>query len=204
MGLDALLARLAGERDAVTAVTPVAAADVTAKPAPLLACTAVTAVTPLAGVTASESRADRWLLHFVEREPLTITFAPAVMRADALARYPDAVAAQPVSEPAPAPLPVEVAGRIDECITADLYGDQDRELLVRMYAADADATRALIDALHTRIGRCYGCQHFARPGLSDGHCGGRADLAPAYGPGHPLRLLPADRWARCDHFLETP
>jgi hypothetical protein len=199
MGLDALLARLAGGGD-VTAVTPAPVADVTAKPAPLLACTAVTAVTPPADVTADDARADSWLLHFVDREPAAVTFAPAVTHADALARYPGAVAAQPMPEPSPGALPADVAGRIDECIAADLYRDEDRELLAVMHAADADATRALIDALHGRIGRCYSCSHFARPGLSDGYCSGRVDLPHAYGFMH---FLPAGKGATCDDFKEA-
>jgi len=44
---------------------------------------------------------------------------------------------------------------------------------------------------------CRTCAHFYRPGLSDGHCGGRDDLPYAYTPGHPLRQLPADGGATC-------
>lgn len=44
---------------------------------------------------------------------------------------------------------------------------------------------------------CRTCAHFYRPGLSDGHCGGRDDLPPAYTPGHPLRKLPDDGGASC-------
>lgn len=44
---------------------------------------------------------------------------------------------------------------------------------------------------------CRTCQHLKRPGLSDGHCGGRDDLPPAYTAGHPLRRLPDDGGASC-------
>ena len=44
---------------------------------------------------------------------------------------------------------------------------------------------------------CKTCRHLHRPGLSDGHCGGRDDLPPAYTPGHPLRRLPDDGGASC-------
>lgn len=44
---------------------------------------------------------------------------------------------------------------------------------------------------------CATCRHLKRPGLSDGHCGARTDLPPAYGDGHPLRQLPDDRGATC-------
>lgn len=46
--------------------------------------------------------------------------------------------------------------------------------------------------------QCKTCKHLRRPGLADGYCGGdRADLAYAYGPGHPLRKLPDDAGANC-------
>lgn len=45
---------------------------------------------------------------------------------------------------------------------------------------------------------CASCANLATPGLSSGYCGaGRADLAPAYGEGHPLRALPADGGEGC-------
>lgn len=47
---------------------------------------------------------------------------------------------------------------------------------------------------------CVECQHFARPGKSDGYCGGRDDLPLAYGVNHPLRKLPADGGASCDQW----
>jgi hypothetical protein len=147
----------------------------------MLACTAITAVTPPADVTADDARANRWLLHFIDREPVAVTFSPAVTHADAIDRCPGAVAAEPMPEASPGALPADVAGRIDECVAADLYGDEDRELLARMHAADSDSTRALMDALHVRIGRCHRCRHFARPGLSDGYCAARSDLPHASG-----------------------
>ena len=202
MGLDALLERLAGKSAAVTPVTLVLAADVTAKPALLLACTPVTPVTPPASVTERATRAHRWLLHFLDAEPLTVTFDPATTHADAPARYPGALAAEPISEGQPGVLPEDVAKLIDECVAADLHGAEERPVLAAMHAADAEATRRLVAEMHARIGRCYGCQHFARPGLSDGYCGGRSDLEPAYGRRHPLRLLPADGGANCTAWVE--
>ena len=44
---------------------------------------------------------------------------------------------------------------------------------------------------------CRTCRHLKRPGLSDGHCGGRDDLPSAYTAGHPLRRLPDDGGASC-------
>lgn len=45
--------------------------------------------------------------------------------------------------------------------------------------------------------RCPYCQHFARPGKSDGYCSERNDLPLAYGTNHPLRRLPDDRGVSC-------
>jgi hypothetical protein len=50
---------------------------------------------------------------------------------------------------------------------------------------------------------CPDCQYFARPGKSDGYCGGRDDLPPAYGVNHPLRKLPDDRGNSCDMFKHS-
>lgn len=47
---------------------------------------------------------------------------------------------------------------------------------------------------------CVECQHFARPGKSDGYCSRRGDLPPAYGANHPLRRLPADGGASCKQW----
>jgi hypothetical protein len=200
MGLDALLERLAGSRGAVTPVTPVPADDVTAKPAPLLGCTPVTPVTPREGVTPREARSNRWVLHFPDAEPLTVTLDPPGMHAHVLARYLGAVAAEPLPEPEPVALPAEIVALVDDCIAADLYSDWDRETLAPMYAADPAGTRALVAEMHARIGRCYGCQHFARPGLSDGYCTGRGDVEHAYGYMH---YLPPDKGARCNDFKDA-
>lgn len=48
--------------------------------------------------------------------------------------------------------------------------------------------------------RCQDCVHFSAPGLSDGYCGQRDDLPPAYGINHPLRRLPDDCGANCLEF----
>lgn len=49
---------------------------------------------------------------------------------------------------------------------------------------------------------CDTCALRSAPGRSDGYCGGRDDLAPAYGPGHPLRVLPADGGVSCARWRE--
>ena len=108
MGLDDLLARL--ERAAGTAGTADVPADVPANPLQTLAGTAGTAGTAEKGKgggdssetlpsdTAPPIRATRWLLHYADREPLEVWFAPAADHAEALVAYPDAVAAEPLAE----------------------------------------------------------------------------------------------------------
>lgn len=53
---------------------------------------------------------------------------------------------------------------------------------------------------HETVQRCQDCIHFSAPGLSDGYCGQRDDLPPAYGINHPLRRLPDDNGANCSEF----
>jgi hypothetical protein len=48
--------------------------------------------------TAPQIRATRWLLHYADREPVEVYFAPAADHVEALAGYPDAVAAEPLPE----------------------------------------------------------------------------------------------------------
>ncbi len=191
MALEALLARL--EADSVTPVTPAETADVTAKPAPVLACTAVTPVTSCAGVT---ERATLWLLHFPDLDPVAVAFAPERDQAEVLAAYPEAVAAEPMAEEA-ATVPAEALALFDACAKAGLYRDDDRAALPAMFALDPEGVRRLIEATHDRIASCRRCRHFCRPGLSDGYCTGRDDLPHAYGL---LHELPDDEGMRCDAF----
>ncbi len=197
MGIDALLARL--EAEGVTPVTPAGATDVTAKRAPALDCTAVTPVTPPDRVTPQAS-ACLWLLHFSDLEPVAVAFAPAVDHAGALAAYPAAIAAEPMPDPPAAPIPPDLSAMFNACVRAGLYDGADRAALPTMFAADAEGTRALIEAMQSRIGRCRRCLHFRRPGLAEpGYCTGRDDLRHVYGFMYEL----ADHGgARCDLFAD--
>ena len=240
MGLDDLLARL--ERAAGTAGTADVPADVPANPLQTLAGTAGTAGTAEKGKgggdssetlpsdTAPPIRATRWLLHYADREPLEVWFSPAADHAEALAGYPDAVAAEPVPE------------RTDTRTATVIERDELLALIQAIYAADTDQDRAeaLDAALADPAGalRCYRsianergivvaravahqsarqsaqqsvqksaargcstCRHRKRPGLSAGYCGGgRDDLPAAYGLHHPLRKLPADQGATCASY----
>ena len=59
------------------------------------------------------------------------------------------------------------------------------------------ARQSAQESAQTSATSCRTCRHLKRPGLSDGHCGGRDDLPPAYTTGHPLRRLPDDGGANC-------
>jgi hypothetical protein len=160
-----------------------------------LACTPVTAVTEPADVTA-KPRAFLWLLHFPDLEPVAVAFAPAVDHAGALAAYPAAIAAEPMPATAE-PVPADLATLFDACERAGLYDAADRAALPAMLALDAEGTRGLIEAAHSRIGRCRRCRHFRQPGLSDGYCTGRDDLPHVYGFMHEMA---GDCGARCEAF----
>lgn len=192
MALETLLARL--EADAVTSVTAAETADVTAKPAPVLACTSVTPVTASADVTA---RATLWLLHFPDLEPVAVAFAPERNHAEVLAAYPDALAAEPMPEPSAVPLPGDLRALADACAKAGLYDDADIAALRSAFALDPGGVRWLIEDMHRRIQSCRRCAHFRRPGLSGGYCTGRDDLPIVYGFMH---ALPDDDGRACGQF----
>ena len=118
MGLDDLLARL--ERAAGTAGTAGVPAGVLANPLQTLAGTAGTAGTAekdkgggdsseaLPTDTAPPVRATRWLIHFLDREPMEVWFSPAADHDEVLAAYRDAVAAEPLAEVRTTPVRIEV------------------------------------------------------------------------------------------------
>ena len=172
--------------------------------------------------TAPPVRAPRWLIHFLDREPLEVWFSPAADHDEALAGYPDAVAAEPVPE------------RTDTRTASVIERDELLALVEAVYAGDTDADRAeAIDAALadpeaaltcyraiaaergitvvlpvitrptsiTVATGCKSCRHRKRPGRSDpGYCSGRDDLPKAYGDHHPLRKLPADLGATCASY----
>ena len=174
--------------------------------------------------TAPPIRATRWLLHYADREPMEVHFAPAADHDEVLAAYRDAAAAEPVPE------------RTDTRTASVIERDELLALIQAIYAADTDADRqeaidaALADpagaltcyrAIATERGielraslptitkptitvatGCKTCRHRRRPGRADpGYCSERGDLEPAYTPGHPLRKLPDDLGASCASYL---
>ena len=145
--------------------------------------------------------AARWLLHLPDADPLTVAFDPPSIHDEVLARCSDALAAEPVSEPLQVELPDAIETMFVRCVEAELYDAADRAVLQAMHAIDPIDTRTVIGEMHSKIGRCHRCVHFARPGLPDGYCTGRNDLPAAYGR---MRHLPLHRGARCENFEESP
>ncbi len=157
---------------------------------------------------------SQWLFHFADRDDLPVTFAPAVDHAAALAYYPDAVAAEPIPDrPQRNPTKVEAA-EITALVQAIYANDADDDRAEALAAALADPDGALLcyqtiakdrgiaiaAPVVGTVKACRCCQHFARPGKSDGYCSVRDDLPLAYGVNHPLRRLPADRGASCSQW----
>lgn len=48
---------------------------------------------------------------------------------------------------------------------------------------------------------CASCMHLRKPGGVSRYCSARSDLPPAYGEGHPLRLLPDDDGEGCGQWV---
>lgn len=180
MALDDLLATL--ERQCGTSGTSGVLADVPAKPAPTLGGTSGTSGTSENGEGKAQAEAfTAWLLHFTDRESFEVHFSPPATLAEVLTGFPTAINAEPMQAPHGAePDPDKAQPHQEEKAPP---------------APDAGRWRAGPAALPARS--CRTCRHLKRPGLSDGHCGGRDDLPAAYGPGHPLRRLPDDRGASC-------
>jgi hypothetical protein len=127
--------------------------------------------------TAPPLQATRWLLHYADRDPLEVWFSPAVDHDEALAGYPDAVAAEPLLDHAGAHQSARESARPGAHKSAE-------------ESAQKSAARG-----------CSTCRHRKRPGLSAGYCSGRDDLPGAYGEHHPLRQLPDDQGVSCASYL---
>jgi len=173
--------------------------------------------------TAPPIRATRWLIHFLDREPLEVWFSPAADHAEALVAYKGAVAAEPVPERTDTRTATVIERdellALVEAIYAD-DTDQDRQEAIDAALADPEGALTCYRAIAAERGitvvlpvitkptsitvatGCKSCRHRKRPGRSDpGYCSGRDDLPAAYGEHHPLRRLPADQGANCASYL---
>ena len=190
-------------------------ATVQAKPKPCVATVASVAVAnEKTGITDSSKPCSRWLFHFADRDALPVMFAPAVDHEKALAYYPDAVAAEPIPERLQRTATKAEALEITALIRAVFPDDNEVDCSEALAAALADPDGALLcyrtiakdrgiaiaAPVVGTVKACRCCQHFVRPGKSDGYCGGRDDLPLAYGENHPMRRLPVDRGASCDQW----
>ena len=190
-------------------------ATVQAKPKPCVATVASVAVAnEKTGITDNGKPCSRWLFHFADRDALPVMFAPAVDHEKALSYYPDAVAAEPIPDRPQRTATKTETLEITALIRAVFPDDNDVDRSEALAAALADPDGALLcyrtiaknqgiaiaAPVVGTVKACPDCQHFARPGKSDGYCGGRDDLPLAYGENHPLRRLPADRGASCDQW----
>jgi len=213
MSLSALIRKRQPANFATATVATLA--TVQPKPRPCVATVASVAVAnEKTGITDNGKPCSRWLFHFADRDALPVTFAPAVGHEKALAYYPDAVAAEPIPDRPPRTANKTEALEITALIRAVFPDDNDVDRSEALAAALADPDGALLcyrtiaknqgiaiaAPVVGTVKACPDCQHFARPGKSDGYCSGRDDLPLAYGPGHPLRRLPADNGESCAEY----
>ena len=172
--------------------------------------------------TAPPVRATRWLIHFLDCEPMEVHFAPAADHAEALAAYRDAVAAEPIRERTDTRTATvierdELLALVEAVYAGDT--DQDRQEATDAALADPEAALTCYRAIAAERGitvvlpvitkptsitvatGCKSCRHRRRPGLSAGYCGGgRDDLPGAYGLHHPLGKLPDDQGVACTSY----
>lgn len=213
MALDDLLLKLEG-RATETSDTSCNQPEVSAKPLQDKACTLDTPDTPQNISAEDWALFNAWLFHFSDRDDLPVTFAPAVDHAKALSYYPDAVAAEPTADRPQRQPTKDEAKEITALVHAVFAADSDVDRNEALAAALADPDGALLcyrtiaeergiaiaAPVVGTVKACRCCQHFARPGKSDGYCSGRDDLPLVYGANHPLRRLPADGGASCNQW----
>lgn len=213
MSLSALIRkRQSGDSATATVAT---LATVQAKTLPSVATVASVAVANAETVKTGDGKpCSQWLFHFADRNDLPVTFAPAVDHSAAMAYYPEAIAAEPIPERAQRKPTKAEAEEITALVLAIYTNDTDDDRAEALAAALADPDGALLcyrtiandrgiaiaAPFEGTVKACRCCQHYARPGKSEGYCGGRDDLPLAYGVNHPLRRLPADRGASCSRW----
>jgi len=169
--------------------------------------------------------AQAWVLHFIDGDPREVWFAPPATHAQVMADHPDAVAAMPIPERTRLTATASEAEELRALMGAIYAADTDQDRREAMQAALADPVGALAcyraiaveramvfardpehlcqtnNSLSVRHKTCTDCRHLRRPGLGNRYCGGgRDDLSPAYGPGHPLRRLPEDGGEECEKW----
>ena len=143
MALDDLLTKMEG-RAVDTSDTACNPPEVSAKPAPNMACTLDTPDTSQNVSAEGWALFNAWLFHFTDRDDLQVMFAPAVNHAGALSYYPDAVAAEPMLDRAQRKPSKAEANEITALIQAVFAGDSDVNRNEALAAALADPDGALL------------------------------------------------------------
>ena len=216
MALADLLLKMEG-RATDTPDTPCNPPEVSAKPLQDKACTLDTPDTSQNINAEDWALFNAWLFHFADRDDLPVTFAPAVHHAKALSYYPEAVAAEPIPDRPQHKATKAEADEITVLVQAIYANDTNDDRAEALAAALADPDGALLcyrtiasdrgialaAPVVGTVKACRCCQHFARPGKSEGYCSGRDDLPLAYGANHPLRRLPADGGKSCEAWQAT-
>ena len=216
MALADLLLKMEG-RATDTPDTPCNPPEVSAKPLQDKACTLDTPDTSQNISAEDWVLFNAWLFHFADRDDLPVTFAPAVDHAKALSYYPEAVAAEPIPDRPQHKATKAEADEITVLVQAIYANDTNDDRAEALAAALADPDGALLcyrtiasdrgialaAPVVGTVKACRCCQHFARPGKSEGYCSGRDDLPLAYGANHPLRQLPADGGKSCEAWQAT-
>ena len=90
------------------------------------------------------------------------------------------------------------------CATAGTarFADGQHEVDDKVTNNLSTAAKSVTEMANRKL-RCWWCAHLCRPGLVEiGYCMTREDLPLSYGDNHPLRKLPADGGASCEHYSE--
>ena len=152
----------------------------------------------------------RWLIHFADREPVEVTFSPMATHSEALAHWPGAVAAEPMTN-TPSRAPTDSEAALLRVLIEAVYrddGDDDRNDALLAALADPDNALACYRAISSERGLCLPdsddrrtCRQCAN--LRGGACqvatpGGALSAQRGYRPG----ALWQDEPHRCAAFNE--
>ena len=196
--------------DADTSDTSLKRQTYQAKPLLSLVCTSDTSDTSQNTVTADDAVSWGWLLHFADRDSIMATFSPEATHAEALACYPDAVAAEPMTN-APSRAPTDSEAALLRVLIEAVYrddGDDDRNEAMQSALADPRNALTCYRAIASEHGltlpdaddrrTCRECSNLRGATCSVATPGGALSAQRGYRPG----ALWQDEPHRCDTFNE--